>query len=62
MKKKKIKKKRKKKKKKKKLSARKESQRCLTSHHPIQVRLFPFSLANKSTCSEPTDFSQGLLT
>jgi hypothetical protein len=48
----------KKKNKKKKNSARKESQRCLTSHPPIQVRIFSFILANKSTCSEPTDFSR----
>jgi hypothetical protein len=50
------KKKKKKKNKKKRVSTRKESQRCLNFHLPIQVRIFSFSLANKSTCSEPTGF------
>lgn len=48
----------KKKDKKKKVSARKKRQRCLTHNLLIQVRIFSFSFANKSNCSEPTDFSR----
>jgi len=35
-----------------------KSQRCLTHNLLIQVRIFSFGLANKSTCSDPTDFSR----